>query len=457
MDAAAGSAARAARLAAAGLLALAACGGGDDADDTLAWTDRGDGIETATLTVPLDHDSPDAGTVELALARRPASDPQHRIGTLLVNPGGPGVGGTELVMVAERAFGAPLLERFDIVGWDPRGSGASTPAIDCIDDLDVAAEAPAPLAPACVERSGDVLQHMGTTASARDIDVIRRALGEDGISYLGFSYGSELGATWATLYPDTVRAAVLDGATDPTATPGDRLVQRAAGFEAALDRYLRAAGPDAAAELDTLLAGLDEAPLPSRPGRPPITRAMATQAIAQAMYREGLWDQLTDALAAARRGDGSGLLMLWDSYLLRRPDGTWPNTAEAGLVITCMDHTDRPDEATARALDERIAAAAPRMAAGLHGGDMCAGLPAPTAPRVAITGEGAGPILVIATTGDPATPIAATRAMADALEDGRLVVVDANQHTGYGTNPCIDDVVHRYLVDLDVPPAETAC
>jgi len=477
MDAAAGPAARAARVALAALLTVAACtsGGGDEdgpagsaattiapappgtAAGGLRWTDRGDGIETATLTVPLDHDEPDGGTVELFLARHPARDPERRIGTLLVNPGGPGVGGSEMVMLAQQAFGDPLLERFDIVGWDPRGTGRSTPAIDCIDDLDAHATAPEPLGPACVERSGDWLADMGTNASARDIDAIRRALGEDTISYLGFSYGSELGATWATMFPDTVRAAVLDGAADPTADLATRLLQRAAGFEAALDRYLDAAGPDAAAELDALLARLDEAPIPSRPGRPRIDRRIAAQAIAQAMYHEGLWDQLTEALAAARRGDGSGLLMLWDSYLLRRPDGTWPNTVEAGQVITCMDHAERYDAATADQVDARIAAAASRMAAGLHGADMCRGLPVPDAPRIEVTGAGAGPIVVVGTTGDPATPLASTRAMADALEDGHLVVVTANQHTGYGANACIEDVVHRYLVDLTIPPEHTTC
>jgi hypothetical protein len=139
------------------------------------------------------------------------------------------------------------------------------------------------------------------------------------------------------------------------------------------------------------------------------------------------------------------------------PDGTWPDTSEAGQVISCMDHTDRLDAATARAVDERIAAAAPRMAPGLLGGDMCTGLPAPSTSRIAITGAGAGPIVVIGTTGDPATPLGSTQAMADALEDGRLVAVTANQHTGYGVNACVDGIVHDYLIDLEVPPPETDC
>jgi pimeloyl-ACP methyl ester carboxylesterase len=470
------------------MLAVAACSGENvsaprtdaaipsppTASTGLVWQAVGEGTETTTLAVPLDHDAPDGPTIELFLARHHATDPERRIGTLLVNPGGPGTPGSELALRAALGVPAELLARFDIVGWDPRGTGRSTPAIDCVDDLDAryrdldtspddegewarlrdAADA---FAASCIERTGDLLAHVGTNDSARDMDAIRRALGEETISYLGFSYGSELGATWATMFPDTVRAAVLDGAADPTAAPDERLVQRAAGFEAALGRYLAAAGPDAGARYDALMARLDVEPLPSEAGRPALTRAIATQAVAQAMYSSGFWPQLTDALAAAEAGDGSGLLRLWDAYLLRQPDGTWSDAFEAGQVISCMDHTMRLDADAARAADERVAAAAPRMAPGLLDAGTCASFPTPDVPRVPITGAEAGPIVVIGTTGDPATPLDSSRAMASTLEDGRLVVVTADQHTGYGTNACVDEVVHRYLIDLEVPAADTAC
>ena len=202
--------------------------------EPIEWTSLGDGIEEAQLEVPIDYANPDAGTFSLYLVRHLADDPTARIGSLLVNPGGPGFGGTYLAGTPSSIYSPDLLDRFDIVAWDPRGTGLSEPAIDCIDDydqyyagtditpdddaerqqiIDVAED----FADHCVENNEDIIQFVGTNNSARDMDAIRRALGEDEISFFGFSYGSELGGTWATLFPDTVRAAVLDGAADPTA------------------------------------------------------------------------------------------------------------------------------------------------------------------------------------------------------------------------------------------------
>ena len=215
--------------------------------------------------MPVDYDDPDGPTFELFVARRLADDQENKIGTLLVNPGGPGFGGSDFAIYADQVYGEPLLERFDIVGWDPRGTGQSEPAIDCIDDydryfagtditpdddaerqqiVDLAEE----FAHECVTNNTDYIEHIGTNNSARDMDAIRQALGEDEISYFGFSYGSELGATWATLFPETVRAAVLDGASDPNADGIEGSLQQVAGFEATLTTYLAAVqrGPRAA-------------------------------------------------------------------------------------------------------------------------------------------------------------------------------------------------------------------
>ena len=206
-----------------------------DFDFTIEWTGELEpGVEQGYLEVPRDYSDPTAGTFRLYLVRHLA-DTADRIGSLLVNPGGPGFGGSILAMVADQVYGDDLIRSFDIIGWDPRGTGLSEPAVDCFDDYDhfyagtdITPDDPAErqqlvdlaqeLADSCVERSGDVLPYIGTNNSARDMDAIRQALGEDTISYFGFSYGSELGAVWATLFPDTVRAAVLDGAADPDAT-----------------------------------------------------------------------------------------------------------------------------------------------------------------------------------------------------------------------------------------------
>ena len=188
-----------------------------------------------------------------------------------------------------------------------------------------------------------------------------------------------------------------------------------------------------------------------------MTREIALEAVAEAMYSDGLWDQLSGALAAAQQGDGAGLLQLWDAYYLRQPDGTWPNTREAGAVITCMDQAERPTVAEADAQMAAIEQAAPRAAPGLVDTHLCGFFPTSEDPRIPITGKGAGPIVVIGTTGDPATPLAGSKTMADTLEDGRLVTVTANRHTGYGANACVQDVVNRYLIDLEVPDDGTTC
>jgi pimeloyl-ACP methyl ester carboxylesterase len=450
----------------------------------LQWEELSEGVETATLEVPVDYEHPDGPTFELFVARRLADDQENKIGSLLVNPGGPGFGGSDFAIFADQIYDQELLERFDIVGWDPRGTGQSEPAVDCIDDydhyfsgtditpddaaekeqiVDLAEE----FADTCTEKNADFFEYVGTNNSARDMDSIRQALGEDEISYFGFSYGSELGATWATLFPETVRAAVLDGAADPNAGMTESSVQQAAGFEGTLDTYLAQCsddsscafhnGGDAEGAFDALMLDLDEQPIPSESGRPDITRGVALQAVAQAMYSQSFWDQLSEALADAQEGDGAGLLALYDSYYQRQSDGTWGNELEAFQTISCMDDPERLSVAEDDATAPEFIEVAPRFAPGTTGTYFCTFFPPAVDPRVDITGKGAGPIVVIGTTGDPATPLSSTRAMADTLEDGRLVVVDADQHTGYGVNDCVNDAVHRYLVDLDVPAEDIEC
>ena len=472
-------------------------------DDSTSGTETGAGIDTSSfgwqsvggddrlqegwLEVPVDHDDPSQGTLRLYVVRHLA-DPETRIGSLLVNPGGPGFGGSILALSADGIYSEELLAHFDIVGWDPRGTGLSEPALDCIDDddydrfyasADITPETDAErqtivelaeeFATSCAERNAALIQYIGTNASARDMDLIRQALGEEQISYFGFSYGSELGATWATLFPETVRAAVLDGASDPTADFFESSLQQTAGFEDTLQRFLDqcAEDPDCAfhsdgdteTAFDDLMNSLDRDPVPTEPGRPDANLVMAVSAIAQAMYTDQLWDILAEALAAARDGDGSGLLELYDSYYQREFDGSYPDSLEAFQTIFCMDRADRPSVEEEDATVPEFAAVAPRMSPGTTGTYFCTFFPASTDPRVEITGKGAGPVLVMGTTGDAATPLSSTRAMARALEDGRLVIVDADQHTGYGVNGCSFEVVDQFLIDPEgsAPADGTEC
>lgn len=449
------------------------------------WDTYDDDVDVATLDVPVDYAAPDGSTIELFMAKFNAIDQDRRIGTLFINPGGPGFGGSDYAFFASQVFDQELLERFDIIGWDPRGTGLSEPAIDCIDDydryffeidstpesdaehqqlVDIAAE----FADECVANNPEIIDFVGTNNSARDIDTIRRALGEDTVSYFGFSYGSELGGAWATLFPDTVRAAVLDGAADPNADALESSLQQVAGFEASLDTFLAQCSErdscafhndgDAEGAFDSLMERLDADPIPSDHGRPPVNRDVATTGVIQAMYSESYWPVLEESLAAAASGDGSGLLEFADSYYQRAPDGTYGNELEAFQVISCADTTERKSVAETDAENERYTEVAPRLVPDDGaGGYFCTFFPPANDPRVDIDGAGAGPIVVIGTTGDPATPFESTVRMSNTLEDGRLVIVEADRHTGYGVNRCVVEVVNRYLIDLEPPDDETEC
>jgi pimeloyl-ACP methyl ester carboxylesterase len=315
--------------------------------------------------------------------------------------------------------------------------------------------------------SGHILPYISTQASATDMDSIRQALGEDKISYFGFSYGSELGATWATMFPQTVRAAVFDGAVDPHATSAQEGMAQAGGFEGQLTTFLAACsknkacefynGGKAEAAFDALLLELNTKPIMVSKDRTPVTQGVAFTAVAQAMYSDSYWPQLEQALADAQKGDGAGLLKLYDDYYQRKDDGSYGNELEAFLAISCLDD---PGATSVKAVEDAVpnfVAAAPRLGANFGYGFSCALWPVKPATKVDVTGKGAGPIVVVGTTGDPATPLESTRKMAAALEQGVLLIVEANQHTGYGTNDCINNAVDSYLINLTVPVNETTC
>ena len=447
----------------------------------LQWTDAGGGVDLAQLIVPRDHADPAGETISLFVARHRATDPKNRIGTLLVNPGGPGAAGSVLAEQAEKVYSKRLLERFDIVGWDPRGVGRSIPAVDCVDDLDpifslditpdspadeqAITEQAAAFIAGCTARSGGILPFVSTEQSARDIDSLRVALGEERVSYFGFSYGSELGATWSTLFPATVRAAVLDGSIDPRQSAVDESVQQAIGFERALDGFLAHCAADKKCAFYNegnpqrafvdLMAQIDASPIATSKGRVPVTSGVASIAVAQAMYASTVWPRLERALADAAEGRGDGLLALYDGYLGRDGDGEYDNTLEAFFATSCLD--GETTAADREELTRRLADAAPRMGGLWLEPDMCEGWPAPPSSRAAVTGAGAPAIVVVGTTGDPATPIEASKGMAEALESGVLVTVVGDEHTGYGLNECIDNVVDGYLIDLAVPAVDTVC
>ncbi|MGA9277397.1 alpha/beta hydrolase [Ilumatobacter sp.] len=457
------------------------------ADYSIVFEDLGGGVEGGWLTVPVDYDDPRGDSLKLWVTRRPSTS-DDRVGVLFTNAGGPGVASSSVPLNAGAYFRDPLLEYFDIVSWDPRGTGVSGGSVDCIADdeydryfgssditpddeaeREELVELSSDFADGCVDSVGDTITHIGTNNSARDMDAIRQALGETQASYLGFSYGSELGAVWASLFPDTVRAAVLDGAAHPDSNGTEPAKQQQLGFESAFNTFLAecSATPscafhndgDAEGAYDRLMQDLDENPIPGADGRPLVNQEIAAGGVIQAMYSDRRWPALERSLADAAAGDGAGLLALYDSYNRRDPlDGSYGNLLESFLAITCADEPERltVEEADARA--EELIGVAPRVFPSTTGTYTCDFFPPSADPRAEITGVRAGPIVVIGTTGDPSTPLASSAAMADALEEGVLVTVEANRHLAYGqTNNCIDDVVHQYLIWLEPPAPDVTC
>jgi len=454
---------------------------------TIKWKscseDALDPLQCARLSVPFDYNNPSKGSFSLKLVKHPAKIRTERVGSMLVNPGGPGFGGTDLAENADSYFSTTLIDSFDIIGWDPRGTGESTPAVDCVDDYDkYFTSDPSPKTEAqhqvlinaskafnaeCEKKSGEILPYISTNSTARDMDTIRAALGEEKITYFGFSYGSELGATWATMFPTTVRAAVLDGAADPTSNYMQGGLDQAKGFETEFTKFLAQCSAnkdcpfynngDAEGAFDTLIKELDTRPLVVSKNRASVNQTIAYTAVAQAMYSSTLWSELEIALADAQTGDGAGLLSLFDSYYQRTPDGKYGNELEAFNAIMCLDDPGPQTVEETDSYTPKFLKAAPRLGISFTGGYTCVFWPAKPDPRIKITGNGAGPIIVVGTTGDAATPLASSRKMASTLEDGRLIVVTEDRHTGYGANDCVITAVDDYLITTKVSFAEKAC
>jgi pimeloyl-ACP methyl ester carboxylesterase len=453
----------------------------------LDWAECG-GNECATLTVPVDYTEPDGDTIELAIERVPAGDQGNRVGSVVVNPGGPGAPGTTMAENASGYFRPELLGRVDIVAFDPRGTGESAP-VDCLSDSDLdafVAQDPDPEDAAegeeaaanqqaffdgCVASGEPVVGHVSTVEAARDMDVLRAVLGEEQLSYLGFSYGTTLGSTYAELFPANVGRFVLDGATDPTLDFRDNALSQAAGFQTALNAYVDDCvdggdcflGDDREAGLDTienLLAEIDGSPLPTSGDRE-LTIGNAFYGVVTPLYSEQNWPLLDQALQEALDGNGDTLLLLSDLYGSRNAAGGYDdNSLEAILAINCLDDPSsiEPEDVPAEypAFEEASPTFGRVFAWGLIG---CRGIQVEAAePTPEIRAEGAAPIVVIGTTRDPATPYEEAVALAEQLESGLLLTRDGDGHTAYNKgNDCIDEAVEGYLIDGTVPDDGTEC
>jgi pimeloyl-ACP methyl ester carboxylesterase len=471
-------------VAVAALVSLGACSDDSSAVDELVpsidWNRCG-ALQCGAMEVPRDHFDPgDGETITIAIARRPADDSDRREGAILLNPGGPGAPGQDMVQSLENEFPDSALERFDLVAWDPRGTGEST-HVTCADDLDfffetdkspdtqaeidANIEASRRFAESCEETDGDLLPYLSTTQTVEDMDWIRRALGDDGLTYLGFSYGTYLGARYAEAHPDTVRALVLDGPVDPSVPSEDSTVQQSIGFERALAAFFDwcaadtgcafYAGGDPAGAFVKLMAAIDAEELYAEANGEErgLGPGEADLAVATALYSGELaYNYLAGALAEAATGDASELLMLADLYAGRDPDGTYDGSMAAFYSILCLDSTPSTVD-DIEALSARLEREAPFLGkANAWLGLPCAYWPVPPDPKSAphrIENPSQAGILVTATDGDPATPIEWAEGLAEQL-GAPLLVARSDQHTAFTAgDDCVHDAIVSFLVDVD--------
>jgi pimeloyl-ACP methyl ester carboxylesterase len=442
-------------------------------------------FECATLKVPLDYAAPTGEQISIAVQRQPARGGQ-RIGSLLINPGGPGGSGIDFLPGFAQQVSTGISSRFDIVAFDPRGVGQSTP-LDCHSTIQkLAATDPSPdseedwkvsddaaktFADECGQKFGKVLPHLGTPNVARDMDQLRAALGDEKLTYVGFSYGTAIGATYAELFPTHVRALVLDGALDMSLGALDISLEQAQSFEKALATYFewcgRAAnncawtdGEAPAAAFKQLSDKVDAQPLMASGGDRPLGPGEFLFGVIAPLYSgESGYRALSSALANAARGDGGSLLSFTDNYLDRKPDGSYGNIQEANAAVNCLD-SPGPDYAGLRAETMRFETASKTFGlATLTGLLVCAHWPVQTAPRMSVPrGAGAAPILIVGTTGDPATPYKWAEALAEELESGSLLTYEGEGHTAYLRSvPCIDNAVDAYLIEGKLPEAGKRC
>lgn len=475
-----------------------------DADDPQAHAALGDWIgcagsfECTTLSVPEDWSEPEGARIDLLVTRHRATG--DRIGSLMLNPGGPGAPGTGFLQsFVESGLPDGLAERFDLVSWDPRGTAGDT-EIDCTTDAEwlepdldptpddqadidaIRAQAEAGVEQ-CTTAYGDLLAQVGTRATVRDLDALRGLLGDELLTYVGYSYGTTIGMEYLRLFPDRARAIVLDGVAPPGVDPVEDTRAQAQGFERTLDAFLtdcadRSTCPldddDPKGELIGLVEQLEDEPVDgsyelnapdAEPREGTVGPGELYIAVAAALYDTSSWEILDQGLTELMDDPANGrtILALRDQYLGREADGTWADDSDARSAIRCADQAERSAEPEGDlTLVDDWAAELPFwgawFATGLPG---CWGSPDAVEPLLPL-GDGdlepSAPVVVLGTTNDPATPFEQAEDAARIIEGSVLVTFEGDVHTAYrGLSSCVDDAITAYLVDLTVPPAGLTC
>lgn len=423
------------------------------------------------MTVPIDYWDPRTGSLDLALIRRPASDPGQRIGSLLVNPGGPGASGVARV---RRGFviSAEVADRFDIVGFDPRGVGDSAPlscgaTVDAFRSHDLGPDTPAEtaaleraaraVADECARTEGARLAHLGTASVVHDVEMIRRALGEPTVSFVGLSYGTLVGLLWAEAYPTSVRALVLDGVADPAGSSTAVSGHQVDGIDRVFTTMGEACDNAPSCPLHDdggLASAYDELARRIDTGAVQVAGVGPTQlayAVFSATYSDARWPMLWEAIDRGLRSDLRGVsdMARWFTGLVDYP---------SFALISCLDAPHAMGADAWRATTDEMASRSSRFGR-IAGNELlpCAFWPAATHRPHRVTASGAPTVLVIGSTGDAATPYDQAVAVADDLSSARLLTVERAGHVAIDRSPCVDDVVSAYLAHLTVPPDGTRC
>ncbi len=450
----------------------------------IPWNDCGGGFQCGTLKVPLDYSNPATRLISLALIRKPAKNKLRRIGSLLLNPGGPGGSGVDFLRGAINLL-SNLTARFDLVSWDPRGVNSSAPVtcasgpqLDELVALDPVLDDPQEkqafiqaikdFDAACERRSGDLLPFMDSASTARDMDKIREAVGDSKLTYLGFSYGTYIGQWYAHLFPTHVRALSLDGVVDPALSGSDALFGQVAGFEENLQAFLSdcrsrsscayARSGDPEVKLKAAMARVDATPL--KVGNRQLTRGLALRGVLVTLYDQSSWRYLDQALTGLDTGDGRLLLALADFAVGRNPDGTYSNLINGGNNATgCIDGSRPPtDIAFYDALGPALSKASPLFGpSAQYSALLCAYWPVTPKNPPPLTVHNVPPILLVGGTNDPATRYAWAQSVNRQIPGSVLLTREGNGHTSYGSSSCARAAEEAYLINLTLPPKGTVC
>ncbi len=459
----------------------------------LDWADCDNGMECATAKAPMDWANPSPETdIELAVVRHPATGTKQ--GSLFTNPGGPGASGFDFVYDSlDFAASADLQAAFDVVGWDPRGVGRSS-AVKCYEApeldafifglpeaprgtqawIDEVTQSSIDFGQACLENTGELLQFIDTQSTVHDLDMLRAVVGDPKLNYLGYSYGSDIGSYYVENFPDKVGRLVVDGATDSSISVFEVGLVQTKGFQRALENYLKAC-PDLfddcpfTGDLTTDLATIrglydryDASPVAAPDGRM-MDAGVLDIAMSMALYSQDSWPFLNDLFSEAQDGVTDTAFFLADYYYSRDTDGTYAdNSLEAFLAIYCVDYPVETDPTVLAEQEVPLEQASPTTyrPSPPIGDTTCINWPYQYQgpPIAALTGKGAPPVLVVSTTGDPATPYEWGVALADQLESAVLITFNGEGHTAYGQgNECITSTVDQYLLKGVVPTADPNC